>query len=66
MDKRRRDDQVTKAAEAQPSRQDAEHLLASPANAQRLLAALSRARRGAGVPQSLEELRRDVGLGSSE
>lgn len=33
------------------------HLLRSPVNAARLLAALERARRGIGEPQSLEELR---------
>jgi antitoxin YefM len=39
------------------------HLLRSPRNAERLLAALHRARTGAGEAQSVEELRREAGLG---
>jgi antitoxin YefM len=38
------------------------HLLRSPKNADRLLRALARAQKGKGRPQSLEKLRRDVGL----
>lgn len=38
------------------------HLLRSPKNAQRLLAALQRARANKGARDSLERLRRDVGL----
>jgi len=38
------------------------HLLRSPANAERLLTALARVRQGQGVPQSIDELRREVGL----
>lgn len=38
------------------------HLLRSPANAERLLAALSRVRERSGTPQSLEQLRADVNL----
>lgn len=38
------------------------HLLRSPRNAQRLLAALRRAQRGTGRPQSLEDLRQETGL----
>lgn len=38
------------------------HLLRSPKNAERLFKALARARRGKGRPESLEKLRRDVGL----
>ena len=38
------------------------HLLRSPKNAERLLAALVRARSEALPPQALEELRREVGL----
>ena len=38
------------------------HLLRSPANARRLLAALDRARKGAGKAQTIDELRREVGL----
>lgn len=38
------------------------HLLRSPANAERLLAALARARQGSGVVQSIDMLRREAGL----
>jgi len=38
------------------------HLLRSPANAERLLTALARARQGQGSAQSIGELRREVGL----
>ena len=38
------------------------HLLRSPANAKRLLATLERVRQGQGAAQSIEELRREVGL----
>jgi antitoxin YefM len=38
------------------------HLLRSPKNAERLLAALASAKSGKGKPQSLEALRRDAGL----
>ena len=41
------------------------HLLRSPRNAQRLLAALERATRGKGKPQSLDKLRREIGLGAA-
>ena len=42
------------------------HLLRSPKNAQRLLAALQRARAGRGARKKLEQLRREVGLGEEE
>ena len=38
------------------------HLLRSPRNAERLLRALDRANRGEGVPETIESLRRSVGL----
>ncbi len=38
------------------------HLLHSPANAERLLSALERARQGKARPKTLEALRREVGL----
>ena len=40
------------------------HLLRSPANAERLLTALARARQRTLSPQSLDELRREVSLGN--
>lgn len=42
------------------------HLLRSPANAERLLAALARARQRSGTPQSVNDLRREVGLAENE
>jgi antitoxin YefM len=39
------------------------HLLRSPKNAERLLTALARAQHRTLSPQSLDELRREVGLG---
>jgi antitoxin YefM len=39
------------------------HLLRSPKNAQRLLAALQRATRRKGKPESVNELRREMGIG---
>jgi antitoxin YefM len=42
------------------------HLLRSPANAERLLAALTRARQRNGTPQSIDDLRREVGLVENE
>jgi antitoxin YefM len=41
------------------------HLLRSPANAERLLRALARARERRGAPESLEQLRREAGLGEA-
>jgi len=41
------------------------HLLRSPENARRLLAALRRAKGRAGKPESVEKLRREMGLGNS-
>jgi antitoxin YefM len=38
------------------------HLMRSPKNAQRLLAALQRARGNKGARQSIEQLRREVGI----
>lgn len=40
------------------------HLLRSPRNAQRLLKALRRATSGKGKPQSLDKLKREMGLGA--
>lgn len=41
------------------------HLLRSPRNARRLLAALRRATRGKKRPQALDKLRREIGLGAA-
>src|SRR5829696_7297342 len=50
------------AADELTSLLETAHLLRSPANAERLLAALSRALEGEGKPMTVEELRREVGL----
>ena len=42
------------------------HLLRSPKNAEWLLRALARAERGKGTPQTVGELREEVGLGQDE
>jgi hypothetical protein len=47
------------------SRDDTEHLLASPANAERLRAALRSSRAGEGTPTGADDLRAQVGLGES-
>jgi antitoxin YefM len=41
------------------------YLLRSPKNARRLLAALRRAKGRGGRPQSVDKLRREIGLGAS-
>jgi len=41
------------------------YLLRSPRNAKRLLAALRRAKQGKGKPESVEKLRREMGLDTS-
>ena len=38
------------------------HLLRSPKNAKRLLTALDQARKGTGSPQTIDELRKEVGF----
>ena len=42
------------------------HLLKSPANARRLLAALGRAQENSVPPQTIGELRREVGFGAEK
>ncbi len=38
------------------------HLLRSPTNTKRLISALDRVRKGTGTPQTIEELRNEVGF----
>ena len=38
------------------------HLLRSPNNAKRLLTAIDRVRKGSGTPQTIDELRKEVGF----
>ena len=52
-------------AEELTSLMETAHLLRSPRNAQRLLAALERAQRGKRKPGSVAKLRREMGLGAS-
>ena len=51
------------AADELASLEETAHLLRSPANAQRLLAALERALEGATSPMTVDDLRLDSGLG---
>ncbi len=46
--------------------QETAHLLSSPKNAERLLAALAEARTQEGEIQSVDDLRREMGLGPKE
>jgi antitoxin YefM len=50
------------AADELESLTETAHLLRSPKNAERLLTALARARSGEGAPQTVDELRHELGL----
>jgi antitoxin YefM len=50
------------SAEELGSLMETAYLLRSPKNAERLLAALGHALKGTGSPQTLDDLRREVGL----
>jgi antitoxin YefM len=63
IQRRGADDVAMIAADELTSLLETAHLLRSPANAERLLAALARTRQGSGSPQSIAELRHEVGLG---
>ena len=54
------------AADELASLTETAYLLRSPQNAERLLSALGRALKNEGMPQSLEELRREVNLGDEK
>ncbi len=60
--RRNGDDVVLLAADEYDSLAETAHLLASPQNAARLLAALARARRGKVKPLSLEKLGAALGI----
>jgi antitoxin YefM len=62
VNRRGKDDVAMVSAAELNSLIETAHLLRSPKNAQRLLAALKRARGNRGARQSLERLRREVGL----
>jgi antitoxin YefM len=53
-------------AEELSSLMETAHLLRSPKNARRLLATLQRAAQGKGKPESLDKLRREIGLGTAK
>jgi len=63
IQRRGADDVALIAADELASLLETAHLLRSPANAERLLSALSRARQGGGLAQSIDELRHEIGLG---
>lgn len=60
--RREGEDVVLLAADEYEALHETAHLLASPRNAERLLEALARARRGQESPQTVDELRAAVGL----
>jgi antitoxin YefM len=62
VNRRGKDDVAIVSAAELSSLIETAHLLRSPKNAQRLLAALQRARANKGARQSLDHLRREVGL----
>jgi antitoxin YefM len=62
VNRRGKEDVAMIAASELASLIETAHLLRSPKNAQRLLSALQRARSNKGARQSLDELRREVGL----
>jgi hypothetical protein len=69
--KKKKDGPTTKAdtldSAAEPdSRNDTEHLLASPANAERLRSAIRSSLAGEGMVVSVEDLRTGVGLGPAD
>lgn len=63
VNRRGKDDVAMISAAELSSLVETAHLLRSPKNAQRLLAALQRARANKGTRKSLDRLRAEVGLG---
>jgi antitoxin YefM len=66
IQRRGADDVALIAADELTSLLETAHLLRSPANAERLLTALVRIRQQTGSPQSIDDLRREVGLAEEE
>jgi len=62
ISRRGADDVAIIAADELASLQETAHLLRSPANASRLLAALQQALSNEGAPSTIEELKQEVGL----
>jgi antitoxin YefM len=65
VNRRGKDDVAMISAAELSSLIETAYLLRSPKNARRLLSALQRARGNKGVRASLEQLRREVGLGQT-
>ncbi|HSK77285.1 MAG TPA: type II toxin-antitoxin system prevent-host-death family antitoxin [Thermoanaerobaculia bacterium] len=66
ISRRGAEDVALVAASELASLTETAHLLRSPNNAARLLKALDRARAGTEQPQTVEELRRELGLGEEK
>jgi antitoxin YefM len=62
IQRRGADDVALVSADELSSLLETAHLLRSPKNAKRLLSALARAATGSVKPQTIDELRREVGL----
>jgi len=62
IERRGADDVALISADELAGLMETAYLLRSPRNAERLLMALAEAQRGEGVPQTLEELRAEIGL----
>jgi len=62
IERRGADDVALISADELAGLMETAYLLRSPRNAERLLTALAEAQRGEGVPQTLEELRAEIGL----
>jgi antitoxin YefM len=60
--RRNAEDVALVSVEELESLMETAHLLRSPKNAERLISALGRARKGEGRPSSVENLRREMGL----
>jgi antitoxin YefM len=63
IQRRGAEDVVLIAADELTGLLETAHLLRSPRNAERLLRALARSEHGEGQPQSIDELKEEVGLG---
>jgi len=62
IERRGADDVALISADELAGLMEKAYLLRTPRNAERLLTALAEAQRGEGVPQTLEELRAEIGL----
>ena len=65
IQRRGREDVALIAASELSSLMETAHLLRSPANAERLLTALARAQARGTEPQTVDDVRREVGLGEA-